>query len=74
LKNNTKKKLTDVAQDAPKTIFLAGDEAGLYLQATTCHVGLQLDKHRLYEQILKSQNEFLWSFELAKRTRSCHAL
>jgi transposase len=27
-----------VAQDAPKTIFLAGDEAGLYLQATTCHV------------------------------------
>ena len=28
----------DVAQDAPNTIFLAGDEAGLYLQATTCHV------------------------------------
>ena len=27
-----------MAQDAPNTIFLAGDEAGLYLQATTCHV------------------------------------
>ena len=38
LKNNSKKKLTDVAQDAPKTIFLVGDKAGLYLQATTCHV------------------------------------
>ncbi len=28
----------DVAQNAPQTVFLAGDEAGLYLQATTCHV------------------------------------
>jgi transposase len=28
----------DVAQDAPRTVFLAGDEAGLYLQATTCYV------------------------------------
>lgn len=28
----------DVAQDAPNTVFLAGDEAGLYLQATTCYV------------------------------------
>jgi len=28
----------DVAQAAPNTVFLAGDEAGLYLQATTCHV------------------------------------
>ena len=28
----------DVAQAAPQTVFLAGDEAGLYLQATTCHV------------------------------------
>jgi len=28
----------DVAQDAPDTVFLAEDEAGLYLQATTCHV------------------------------------
>ena len=27
-----------MAQDAPNTVFLAGDEAGLYLQATTCHV------------------------------------
>jgi len=27
-----------VAQEAPHTVFLAGDEAGLYLQATTCHV------------------------------------
>ena len=27
-----------MAQDAPQTVFLAGDEAGLYLQATTCHV------------------------------------
>jgi len=27
-----------VAQDAPNTVFLAGDEAGLYLQATTCRV------------------------------------
>jgi len=27
-----------VAQDAPNTVFLAGDEAGLYLQATTCYV------------------------------------
>jgi transposase len=27
-----------VAQAAPHTVFLAGDEAGLYLQATTCHV------------------------------------
>jgi transposase len=27
-----------VAQTAPQTIFLAGDEAGLYLQATTCYV------------------------------------
>ena len=30
--------MIDVAQDAPKTVFLAGDEAGLYLQATTCQV------------------------------------
>jgi transposase len=29
----------DVVQEAPNTVFLAGDEAGLYLQATTCHVG-----------------------------------
>jgi hypothetical protein len=28
----------DVAQTAPNTVFLAGDEAGLYLQATTCPV------------------------------------
>ncbi len=28
----------NVAQDAPHTVFLAGDEAGLYLQATTYHV------------------------------------
>ncbi|HEU0292994.1 MAG TPA: hypothetical protein VFR47_09675 [Anaerolineales bacterium] len=28
----------EVAQDAPHTLFLAGDEAGLYLQATTCQV------------------------------------
>jgi transposase len=27
-----------VAQAAPNTVFLAGDEAGLYLQATTGHV------------------------------------
>jgi transposase len=27
-----------VAQDAPNTVFLAGDEAGLYLQATICYV------------------------------------
>jgi transposase len=27
-----------VAQEAPKTVFLAEDEAGLYLQATTCYV------------------------------------
>ena len=27
-----------MAQDAPNTVFLAGDEAGLYLQATTCQV------------------------------------
>ena len=27
-----------MAQDAPNTVFLASDEAGLYLQATTCHV------------------------------------
>jgi len=27
-----------VAQNAPQTVFLAGDEAGLYLQATTCRV------------------------------------
>jgi RHS repeat-associated protein len=28
----------DIVQEAPNTVFLAGDEAGLYLQATTCHV------------------------------------
>jgi len=28
----------DVVQSAPQTVFLAGDEAGLYLQATTCYV------------------------------------
>jgi len=28
----------DVAQDAPNTLFLAEDEASLYLQATTSHV------------------------------------
>lgn len=28
----------DVVQTAPQTVFLAGDEAGLYLQATTCYV------------------------------------
>lgn len=27
-----------MAQNAPQTVFLAGDEAGLYLQATTCYV------------------------------------
>jgi transposase len=27
-----------VAQEAPGTVFLAEDEAGLYLQATTCYV------------------------------------
>jgi transposase len=27
-----------VAQEAPNTVFLAEDEAGLYLQATTCQV------------------------------------
>lgn len=30
--------MIDVAQNAPQTVFLAGDEAGLYLQATTCYV------------------------------------
>jgi len=28
----------DIVQEAPNTVLLAGDEAGLYLQATTCHV------------------------------------
>ena len=28
----------DVAQTAPDTVFLAEDEAGLYLEATTCQV------------------------------------
>lgn len=32
------KKLIDVVQDASNTVFLAGDEAGLFLQATTCYV------------------------------------
>ena len=27
-----------MVQNAPQTVFLAGDEAGLYLQATTCYV------------------------------------
>ena len=27
-----------MAQEAPNTVFLAEDEAGLYLQASTCHV------------------------------------
>ena len=27
-----------MAQEAPDTVFLAEDEAGLYLQATTCYV------------------------------------
>ena len=27
-----------MAQTAPQTVFLAGDEAGLYLQVTTCYV------------------------------------
>jgi len=27
-----------VVQEVPHTVFLAGDEAGLYLQATTCRV------------------------------------
>jgi transposase len=27
-----------VIQEAPQTVFFAGDEAGMYLQATTCHV------------------------------------
>lgn len=30
--------MIDVAQAAPDTVFLAEDEAGLYLQATTCYV------------------------------------
>ncbi|HKI53732.1 MAG TPA: IS630 family transposase [Anaerolineales bacterium] len=30
--------MSDVAQEAPDTVFLAEDEAGLYLQATTCYV------------------------------------
>ena len=30
--------MIDVAQDAPNTLFLAEDEASLYLQATTGHV------------------------------------
>ncbi len=30
--------MIDVAQEAPNTVFLAEDEAGLYLQATTCYV------------------------------------
>ena len=30
--------MIDVAQAAPETVFVAGDEAGLYLQATTCYV------------------------------------
>lgn len=30
--------MIDVAQDTLNTVFLAGDEAGLYLQATTCQV------------------------------------
>jgi len=28
----------DVAQAAPNTVWIAEDEASLYLQATTCHV------------------------------------
>ncbi len=30
--------MIDVAQEAPNTVFLTEDEAGLYLQATTCHI------------------------------------
>ena len=30
--------MLDIAQEAPNTVFLAEDEAGLYLQASTCHV------------------------------------
>jgi hypothetical protein len=32
--NKNWKKIVDVAQDAPETVILAGDEASLYLQAT----------------------------------------
>ena len=35
MKPNWKKKLVDIAQEAPETIILAEDEASLYLQATT---------------------------------------
>jgi transposase len=38
LKNWSKKKVLDKAQDAPDTVFLAEDEASLYLQATTMAV------------------------------------
>ena len=34
----TEKKLIDIAQDRPRTVFFALDEAGLYLQATTSFV------------------------------------
>lgn len=37
-KPNSKKKLVDIAQDAPETVILAEDEAWMYLQATTMHV------------------------------------
>ena len=30
--------MIDTAQDAPNTVFLAEDEAGLYLQATNSYV------------------------------------
>ena len=62
----------DVAQDAPNTVFLAGDEAGLYLQATTCHVGSATGQTPIVraDPGLKSQNEFLGCFELAYWTRT----
>ena len=33
-----------MAQTAPKTVFLAGDEAGLYLQVTTCYVWCPMER------------------------------
>jgi hypothetical protein len=35
---NSLKKLVDLAQEAPQTVILAGDEASLYLQATLMRV------------------------------------
>ena len=59
--------MIDTAQDAPETVWVAGDEASLYLREPGSDANHQVASGA-------RAHPFLWGFELAHRSGNCDAI